>query len=248
MSENTSKSGKWGYVGKAPPSSSTSSTASSTSTSFRAHSTPLMPPCARPVSLRVPVPNQPQAPPTPSHTASGPKQPSAPTAPSHTASGPKHPKAPPAPSHPASEPKQPKASPVPSYTGSESDVPLPTTFRFLRWNTVTPTSAASMPGPMIKPDPDPILIVKRSSEHVVTILDDSNEMAIDPEPSGPGKHTEVQDPVTVQREGTFDSPPPTDEQMLVRFERLMDNVQDMYEDIQYLTEGLKKKMTVNKDK
>jgi hypothetical protein len=52
----------------------------------------------------------------------------------------------------------------------------------------------------------------------------------------------------VRREGTFDSPPPTDEQMLVRFERLMDNVQDMYEDIQYLTEGLKKKMTVNKDK
>lgn len=210
-------------MGKAPPSSSTSSTASSTSTSFRAHSTPLMPPRARPVSLRVPAPNQPQAPPAPSHTASEPKQPSAPTAPFHTASGPKHPKAPPAPSYPASEPKQPKASPVPSYTGSESDVPLPTTFRFLRRNTVTPTSAASTPGPVIKPDPDPIPIVKRSSEHVVvstyvapsllltddpnttlqTILDDSNEMAVDPEPSGPGKHT-VSDPELHYDSGLID--------------------------------------------
>ncbi|KAN0141493.1 hypothetical protein V8E53_000738 [Lactarius tabidus] len=248
MSENTSKSGKWGYVGKAPPSSSTSSTTSSTSTSSRAHSTPVMPPRARPVSHRVLAPNQPQAPPVPSHTASGPKQPKAPTAPSHTVSGLKHPKAPPMPSYPASEPKQPKASPAASHMGSESDVPLLTTFHFLRQNTVTPMSAASMPGPVIKPKPNPIPIVKHSSEHIVTIQDDLNEMAVDPEPSGPRKHTEVQDPVTVQGEGTFDSPPPTDEQMLVRFERLMDSVQDMYEDIQYLTEGLKKKMMVNKDK
>jgi hypothetical protein len=76
---------------------------------------------------------------------------------------------------------------------------------------------------VIKPDPDPIPIVKRSSEHVVvstyvapsllltddpnttlqTILDDSNEMAVDPEPSGPGKHT-VSDPELHYDSGLID--------------------------------------------
>ena len=94
-------SGKWGYVGKAPPRSSTSSSASSTSSvswqsstaSKPPYSAPpsTMPPCACPITYPGPAPNPPQA---------------------------------------SSQQSRPSSS-----------TPLPTSFSFLRHNTVTPATA-----------------------------------------------------------------------------------------------------------
>ena len=106
-------SGKWGYVGKAPPRSSTSSSASSVTSASRDSSTnsrallvssrSTMPPRARPVARPGPSPHPPQASSQSSRPSSG--------------------------------------------------TPLPTSFRFLRRDTVTPSTAtpSSVPTSLSKP-------------------------------------------------------------------------------------------------
>ena len=92
---------KWGYVGKAPPCSSTSSSASSTSSVSRQSSTASKPPYSTPSS----------------------------TMPPHA-----HPIA-----YPELAPNPPQASSQQSCPSSST--PLPTSFSFLRCNTVTPATA-----------------------------------------------------------------------------------------------------------
>ena len=108
-------SGQWGYVGKVPPRTSTSHSASwassiasrETPSTSQSPLTTTMPPRARPVS-RPPQASEP------------PK---------------------------ASEPPQASSQPSP-------DIVLPTTFRFLRRDTVTPATMTSVPAPA-KPAPTP---------------------------------------------------------------------------------------------
>ena len=130
----TTPLGQWGYVGKAPPRSSTSSRDSSANSVSRtslhtpqtfsaASRAPAMPPRARPVSRPIPGPEQPQA--------------------------------------------LSRSSELPL------GVSLPTTFRFLRWDTVTPATAASIPvsakTPIPAMGPESVPVSTSTSEHILML-------------------------------------------------------------------------------